>query len=96
MIEITSYHGSTPSAENNAKKVSIGNTHFFFSYETLVGVKTETDTKVIKNRWGTTTGKHLNAIDGGSNTAKAARLNQDEFDFFVDSLAISKVIKSNF
>ena len=94
MISITSYYGSSASAENNAKKVTINGTCFYFSYEALVAVSTiNHGTKVLKNNWGPTTGKHLNAIDGGN---KNFRVDQDEFDDFVESLEITKVIKHLF
>ena len=94
MISITSYYGSSASAENNAKKVTINGTCFYFSYETLVAVSTVNHgTKVLKNYWGPITGKHLNAIDGGN---KNSRVDQDEFDDFVESLEITKVIKHLF
>lgn len=47
--------------------------HFslWFSYDTLVAFSHGTERHVIQNRWGSTTGKHLNLIDGG---AKSSRL----------------------
>lgn len=59
---------------------------FFFSYETLVAFRPYTKKAqdnghgglfVSVNRWGTTTGKHLNWIDGGN---KKERLSSEEFD----------------
>lgn len=53
---------------------------FWFSYTTLVAFKSvkRGGTKVVrKNDWGPTTGKHLNAIDGGD---KKNRVDGDEFD----------------
>ena len=38
---------------------------FYFSYDTMVAFRGKTGLHVIKNYWGTTTGKHLNWIDGG-------------------------------
>jgi len=97
MVSITSYYGSSASAENNAKKVSIAGNHFFFSYETLVAVRDNDGTlSVIQNYWGPTTGKHLNAIDGGSKEAKAERLTQGEFDQVVEEMALSQAAKDMF
>lgn len=96
MITISSYYGNSASAENNAKRVSIKGTSFFFSYETLVAVRSMEGTKVLQNYWGPTTGKHLNAIDGGSKEAKANRLTQDEFDDYIESLEISQVLQHAF
>ena len=36
---------------------------FWFSYETLVAFMIKGEFHIIKNYWGTTTGKHLNWID---------------------------------
>ena len=54
---------------------------FYFSYKTLVAFRvTGGRTVVHKNLWRTTTGKHLNAIDGGDASAKRARLSPSEFE----------------
>ena len=54
----------------------------YFSYSTLVAFRGYVNEKqyglfVCKNIWGTTTGKHLNFIDGG---AKTSRLDSDTFE----------------
>ena len=54
----------------------------YFSYETIVAFNGVIDGKfgcrvVHKNDWGTTTGKHLNMIDGG---AKDKRVDDKEFE----------------
>ena len=36
---------------------------FWFSYDTLVAFKISGEFHIVKNYWGTTTGKHLNWID---------------------------------
>lgn len=54
---------------------------FWFSYETLVAFKKIGGERVVrKNDWSTTTGKHLNAIDGGDKEAKAARVTKEVFE----------------
>ena len=59
---------------------------FYFSYETLVAFRPYTEKAennghrglfVIQNYWQTTTGKHLNWIDGGN---KSDRLSREDFD----------------
>lgn len=51
---------------------------FWFSYKTLVAFEPSNGPRcVLQNYWSTTTGKHLNAIDGGN---KKTRLTQDAFD----------------
>ena len=60
-----------------AFKDSEGNV-FYFSYETLVAFKTPIKPLVVhENVWGSTTGKHLNWIDGGD---KKGRLSSDKFN----------------
>lgn len=52
----------------------------YYSYSTLVAFRGFVDGEynlfVIKNYWNNTTGKHLNAIDGGD---KKTRLTENEF-----------------
>ena len=50
----------------NTSSVMIGGTVLHYSYSTLVGVTQNFETLVAENVWGTTTGKFLNTIDGGS------------------------------
>lgn len=53
---------------------------FYFSYKTCVAFRTvEFGLVVRSNDWGPTTGKHLNAIDGGG-SAKGKRLPGEEFE----------------
>jgi hypothetical protein len=50
---------------------------YYMSYSTLVAVKVPGRPAIVRrNDWSTTTGKHLNAIDGGD---KASRLSADDF-----------------
>ena len=50
---------------------------FYFSYKTLVAFTYDYKLYVRENDWSTTTGKHLNWIDGG---LKANRLKSDDFE----------------
>lgn len=43
---------------------------FYFSYKTLVAFDTPDGLIVHKNDWRTTTGRHLNAIDGGDKKSR--------------------------
>lgn len=55
--------------------------NFYFSYRTVVAVTVPGKGKIVhQNYWGTTTGKHLNWIDGGDKEAKARRLSYEEFE----------------
>lgn len=61
----------------HAMQVSIGSFAVWFSYNTIVAFKTPGEPiRVHKNVWGTTTGKHLNAIDSGE---KKSRLDSEDF-----------------
>jgi hypothetical protein len=49
-----------------ALKFDLGNgLEVWYSYKTPVAFRHTKGLKVRKNAWGPTTGKHLNAIDGG-------------------------------
>lgn len=51
---------------------------FYFSYKTFVAFRGRDGwLRVRRNDWGVTTGRHLNAIDGGN---KASRLSDVDFE----------------
>ena len=50
--------------------------HFWFSYNTLVAFRAKGEFHIIKNYWGSTTGKHLNWIDSD----KSKRETMEEFE----------------
>ena len=58
-------------------RVDIGTLSLYFSYETVVAFQDVDGLKVRQNDWSTTTGKHLNWIDGGD---KKARLASQDFE----------------
>lgn len=66
--------------KGNLTVVGVGDVTCFFSYTTLVAVDIDGDLNVHQNDWGSTTGKHLNNIDGGEKEAKEQRLSAAEFD----------------
>ena len=54
---------------------------YYKSYSTIVAFKAPGHQLVVReNDWATTTGKHLNWIDGGDVNAKKRRLPQSEFN----------------
>lgn len=62
----------------HALKVRVGNATVWFSYQTPVAFKIGANPRVVRqNEWKTTTGKHLNAIDGGD---KKTRVSGAEFE----------------
>lgn len=56
---------------------TINGDDFYFSYKTLVAFRHDGEVTVRENDWGPTTGKHLNAIDGGD---KKRRLPSERFE----------------
>lgn len=68
-----------PTGQANFTIVVANRVRYWFSYSTCVAFQAMGHTYVRKNVWGTTTGKHLNAIDGGDRQAKEKRLDQADF-----------------
>ncbi len=64
----------------NSLRVDIGALTLYFSYETIVDFHGVEGLKVRQNDWSTTTGKHLNWIDGGGTLEKKKRLPGQEFE----------------
>lgn len=60
-------------------------TTVWFSYETPIAISQAGDITVRENVWGPTTGKHLNAVDGGDKAAKAARVSSEIFQQTLDN-----------
>ena len=74
---ITNYgHYSNDNYGAHTLKVDLGSIEFYYSYETIVAYLDDKDGLVCsENRWGPTTGKHLNWIKSN----KKLRKNQYEF-----------------
>lgn len=73
------YNYGNYSSDNYGKHTlcfELDNNKFWFSYDTLVAFKIKGEFHIIKNYWGTTTGKHLNWI----NSDKDIREDQDTFE----------------
>lgn len=59
-------------------RVELPQVTVWFSYQTMVAFQFNGHSrKVLMNHWGPTTGKHLNAIDGGN---KKERLSREAFE----------------
>jgi hypothetical protein len=57
----------TISTEGQASCVEFGFLTVWFSYETVIAFQVNGGPRVVsRNYWSKTTGKHLNAIDGGN------------------------------
>lgn len=72
----------TITTEKNFTIVELDSVRLWFSYSTLIGFVKRNGSGagkrfVSENCWSTTTGKHLNAIDGGD---KKSRLPREEFE----------------
>ena len=67
------------------RKVTVGPLAMWFSCEDLIAFQFGTDTlHISKNAWGArdrgrATGRHLNALDGGTKESKAARMPRKAF-----------------
>ena len=61
------------STGSNYAVVEVGELTLWFSYRTLIAYQIRGRRCVSENLWGATTGKHLNAIDGGDKKSRCAR-----------------------
>ena len=73
---------ATKPVRNNAMALRLGDLRIWFSYATSVAFrfKDEPRPTVRQNDWGPTTGKQLNAIDGGEAKAKEQRVESRAFE----------------
>lgn len=76
--------------KTNFTKVNIGTITVWFSYDTPIAFRSSGERVVRENIWSTTTGKHLNAIDGGTKEAKANRVSSEEFDRALEALGLGE------
>lgn len=71
---------NVPTLESISPNFNVVQTHnarIWFSYRTMVAFQIENGNLFVReNEWGATTGKHLNAIDGGK---KETRLDAKTF-----------------
>jgi hypothetical protein len=78
-IAIKNY-GSCYSSDNygaHTMRVELGDLTFWFSYQTIIAFREAGQSMVVcANSWGSTTGKHLNLLDGGN---KRDRLPREKF-----------------
>lgn len=84
ILDVEKWNYGRYSSDNygaNSIAIRLGTRTVFYSYDTCVAFR-GTNSKgeyfncVCENCWGTTTGKHLNWIDGGD---KKSRLTEKEF-----------------
>lgn len=74
----------------NFTKINIGTVTVWFSYDTPIAFRASGERVVRENIWSTTTGKHLNYIDGGDKEAKERRVSSDEFNRALDELGLGE------
>ena len=69
-------------ADFRCVRVQLGPITMWYSYATLVAFKVDGQPRVVtKNRWSNTTGRHLNAIDGGKRvTGGHTRVDSETFE----------------
>jgi hypothetical protein len=77
---------------NNETTISLNNFIMYISYSTLVAFAYKGKRYVIKNQWGSTTGKFLNKIDSDD---KRSRLGSEEFYKSFDKV-YAEFIKSEY
>lgn len=56
-----------------------GRTTIYYSYNTIVAIKTPVDTYVSENVWSVTTGKHLNKIEEITGSDREYRMKHKDF-----------------
>lgn len=61
---------------DSLKFIDSHNNEYWYSYKTLVAFKINGEFHIVKNYWGTTTGKHLNWIDSN----KSIREDKEAFE----------------
>jgi hypothetical protein len=60
-----------------ASTLSLGqNLDLYYSYDTIIGFRNGNSVVVMRNYWGPTTGRHINAIDPDV----SHRVSEDEFE----------------
>lgn len=75
-MKISSYmHYQSKNYGKNALLIEFGKYKFYFSYKTCIAFHIDGQLWITKNYWGSTTGKHLNAI----NPDKSIRLDDTAF-----------------
>lgn len=73
-------------------RVDFDNLTLWYSYNTIIAFRGGGYSRTVReNDWSTTTGKHLNAVDGGN---KKARVPGEEFEVMLQD-ALKKLGLSN-
>ena len=70
----------------NFTEVRVGRLSMWFSYRTAIAYQHDHGARWVRvNEWSSTTGKHLNQIDGGTNKAKELRISGDLFTEYLEN-----------
>lgn len=77
----------------NALVFDLGPIAVYFSYKTPIAYTIGVKTIVCQNEWGPTTGKHLNAIDGGTPQTKKDRIPRSEFESLLSNALENEATK---
>jgi hypothetical protein len=76
-MELPNWNCYYRDGDANALRFNVGGFSFWYSYQTLIAFRVPGHPTVVsENYWTNTTGKHLNAIDGGK---KNERVNEETF-----------------
>jgi hypothetical protein len=84
-MKVSHYYGKTPSSKANAVKISSNGIDIYYSYETIIAINVKGKLTIAKNKRGTTTGKHLNAITQN----KSIRVEHSEILKIIKNLKIT-------
>ena len=69
----------------NTVVVDLDKISLYYSYKTIVAFSNKDGFKICENVWGTTTGKHLNWLDGGG---KKNRMKYDDFQVVLEKALV--------
>ena len=81
-LPVLEQYGEYKGSNSRTLRVTFGPLSVWFSYTTPIAFQYHNNLVVRKNDWGSTTGKHLNWIDGGNHdpVSKLARMSGPAFE----------------
>ena len=76
-VKVSTWNYGNYSSDNygSSRAVGVGSLTLYFSYRTVIAFSDGADFAICQNRWGPTTGKHLNWV----NPDKSLRISGSEF-----------------
>lgn len=81
-----------PTDRPNFSAVHVHELTIWFSYSTPIAFAIGGASPVVRrNSWSTTTGKHLNHVDGGGSAAKRRRVESDVFERELAAITVAMI-----